>query len=169
MTWIKPTVLSLICLLAACKSVNYSFSGVSIDCTKEPTLSVKMFADNSEGGPATLSQNFTEQVREYYQNNTCLALTPYNGDYQLQGSIVGYNISPQAPTGNEQAALMRLTITVKVDYMAPEEGASFEGKKFSFFSDYPQDQNLASIEEQLIAEITEQIILDMFNATVATW
>lgn len=166
---IRAVLAALLFGLGGCKVVNYSFSGVTIDCTKEPTMSVETFVDNSEGGPASLSQDFTEALREYYQSNTCLALTNFNADYQINGSIIGYNLSPQAPSGEEQALLMRLTITVKVDYLSPSEENSFEGKTFSFFADYPQDADFSAIEAQLVDEITEQLLLDIFNQTVATW
>ena len=49
-----------------------------------------------------------------------------------------------------------------------EEEKSFE-KSFSFFENFPAEQNVQDVEQDLIPRIFEQITLDIFNATVADW
>jgi hypothetical protein len=46
---------------------------------------------------------------------------------------------------------------------------SFKDKTFSFYKDFPSDQNLADVEEQYTKQIFERIINDIFNASVANW
>lgn len=155
----------------------YSFTGATLS-PEMKTLSVQTFFDEAGNGPPTLSINFTESVKEYFQRNTSLALIPNEGDLQLEGSIVRYDLSPLAPTstGNINfpdagvAALQRLTITVKVVYVnLVDETKNFD-QNFSFYADYdPQATDFNSVEAQLVDEIFEQIILDIFNATIADW
>jgi hypothetical protein len=154
----------------------YSFSGIAIDYDKIQTISIQRFYDEANGGPPNLAQLFTEKTRDYYQQNTQLTLESSNGDLQLSGSITGYNFSPVAPvtsgsnTQPDVAGLQRLTIRVQVNYVnVVEPEASFE-RSFSFYDDYnPDTQALSSVEDELIENITEQIIYDIFNATVANW
>jgi hypothetical protein len=155
----------------------YSFTGATLSPEIE-TISIQVFYDEVGAGPPTLSNNFTEQIKEYYQRNTGLTLVDGLGDLQLEGSIVEYRITPIAPTasGNlnfenaDIAGLQRLTIGLNVVYVNTiDESQSFE-QRFSFYADYdPQLQTLSSIEDELIDEIFEQIILDIFNATIANW
>ena len=43
-------------------------------------------------------------------------------------------------------------------------------KKFSFFKDFNQNtEELSSNEQEFLEEIFDQIILDIFNASVANW
>jgi hypothetical protein len=99
-----------------------------------------------------------------------------NGDLQIEGLITGYRVAPiQVTASNSQgiadgASAQRLTITVKVTYVnTKDETFNFQNKSFSFYADDPSNAPLTSIEEQLIDEITDQIIVDIFNATVANW
>ena len=69
------------------------------------------------------------------------------------------------------AALQRLTITVRVTYINTQDDSfDFDNKNFSFYADYdPEKQDFNSIEAQLVEEIYDAIVLDIFNATVANW
>jgi hypothetical protein len=160
----------------------YSFTGISIDYSKIKTISIANFPDESQndltsvGGPSNMSQLFTEMLRDYFQRNTQLSLVPANGDLQIEGEIRSYRVSPQAviASGNEalpdEAGLMRLTIGVKIIYTNTVEDGFDLNKDFSFFADYdPQRTNLQAEEPRLIDIIFNQIIIDIFNATVATW
>ncbi|MEQ8245961.1 LptE family protein [Fulvivirga sp.] len=150
----------------------YSFTGVAI--TAE-TISIQTFYNDAEGGPPDLSQTFTNKLRDYYQQNTNLTLVNEDGELQLEGAVTGYRITPVAPTAGRDneaglSALTRLTITIKASYVNTTDDAfNFENKSFSFYSDYDSNQNLTTVENQLIEEIYDQIILDIFNASVANW
>jgi len=93
----------------------------------------------------------------------------------MEGNIVNYRLTPVAPSasGSDQsrdvANLTRLTITINVEYINLEnEDFSFK-KSFSQFSDFNSELGLSAVESQLIDEIFELIILDIFNASVANW
>lgn len=146
----------------------YSFTGVNIDA-RVKSISVSQFNDRTANGPANLSITFSEDLREYYQRNTNLAVMRENGDLQLSGYIRGYTTAPVASTGNDIAAKMRLTISVMVNYTNTfDDKENFE-REFAYYADYDQSQTLEQVEEQLIEEITDQIFLNIFNATVADW
>lgn len=151
----------------------YSFTGTTITAK---TISIQTFYNDANNGPANLAVLLTDQLRDYYQQNTSLSLVQDGGELQVEGSVTGYRLSPVAPSAasnaqtNDQANLTRLTITVKVSYVNLEDQEqSFNNKNFSFYADFDNDQGLTSVENQLIQEIYDQIILDIFNATVANW
>lgn len=146
----------------------YSFTGTSLSPDIK-TISVDLFADKTGTGPPDLSQTFSEKTREYYQNNTKLSLVPYDGDLQLSGAIIRYDVTPIAATANEVASKSRLTITVAVEYANMVEDDKDFKKDFSFYAEFDQSENLANVEQGLIDQITDQIILEIFNATVADW
>ena len=156
----------------------YSFTGANISPDVK-TISIQKFYDEVGTGPPNLSQLFTEKIRDYYQQNTSLSIIDTEGDLQVEGSIVGYNLAPMAPRASgsnnfedaDIAALQRLTITVKVTYINTQDDAfDFESQNFSFYSDYdPERQDFNSIEADLVEEIYDAIVLDIFNATVANW
>ncbi|WP_041779735.1 LptE family protein [Belliella baltica] len=157
-------------------SVSYSFTGTNINYDLTKTFSVENFFNDSGGGPANMEQQFTESLKDFYQRNTQLELVRSNGDIQLSGSITRYNLTPQAtvtstdPNSPDRAGQMRLTIVVEVEYinMAVEEENL--KRSFSFFRDYdPRTTSVLQVESVLIEEIFENIIQDVFTATVANW
>ena len=94
----------------------------------------------------------------------------------MDGEITDYRLTPISPvaTGDpnqiNSAASTRLTITVKVTYVNTlDDAMSFKDKSFSFYKDFPNEQNLADVEEAYIKEIFQRIINDIFNASVANW
>lgn len=167
----------IICLLPAFLGGCgvYSFTGANISPDIK-TISIQNFYDDSGEGPANLSQILTEDVRDYFQQNTNLSLVQEEGDLQLEGSITGYRLSPVAPTatGNDlqtnEAGLTRLTITVHAVYVNTQDDTFNFDQNFSFYADFdPRVTTLQQEEDRLIEEIFEAIVFDIFNASVANW
>lgn len=149
----------------------YSFTGASVSPDTK-TISILNFDDRSASGPTFLAQAFSEKAREYFQRNSSLALVNREGDLNLEGSIIQYNLSPVAPVGSqgvERAAQTRLTIGVKVKFTNSKNSKQNFDQTFSFFQDFDQSKSFASVERELIETISDQIILDIFNKSLANW
>lgn len=122
-----------------------------------------------------MSVLFTEAIKDYYQQNTSLTLVDDNGDLQLDGYIADYTISPVSATSSGNAGeadfstQSRITITVHCSYINTQDDEFDFDRKFSFFVDYNANTDLASQEQAFVEEIFDQIILDIFNASVANW
>jgi hypothetical protein len=151
----------------------YSLSGAA---TTAKTIQVDQFYNNTDLGPANLGQNFTNKLKDYYQQNSSLKVVPENGELLIEGTLVQYAVAPLAPVAGTsasqptQAALTRLTIGVRVNYVDNKEPKnSFKDKTFSFYADFPNEQNLVDVQEELEKKIFNQIFLDLFNATIANW
>lgn len=151
----------------SCK-VGYSFSGASIS-PEVKTFTVKFFSKTASLGPASLSQTFTEKLKDKFISQTNLALADKNGDLTFEGSITNYTVAPISIQTNEIAAQNRLTITVNVKFTnLKDEKQNFEST-FSRYADFESSKNLAAIEDQLITEINEQLVDDIFNKAVINW
>lgn len=168
--------LGLVFLLFQSCSIKYSFTGTNINYDLVKTFSVDNFFNDSGGGPANMEQRFTEAIKEYYQRNTSLELIRSNGDLQFMGAISSYTLSPQAvvssgdPNLPDRAGLMRLTIGIEVEYINMTNEEENLKQRFSFFQDYDsRTTTILDVENQLVEEIFENIIQDIFTATVANW
>jgi hypothetical protein len=168
------TSLLIIIALAALQGCGiYSMSGIA---TSAKTIQVDPFFNNTDLGPANLGVIFTNKLKEYYQQNSNLQVAGENGELQIEGVITGYTLTPVSPvsSGNviqpDAAALTRLTITVRANYIDTiEPKNSFKDKSFSFYADFPNTQDLTAARESLERRIFDQIMLDIFNVTVANW
>jgi len=162
-------VLFSLLLMKSCK-VGYSFSGASI-APDVKTVSIKTFQNVAPLAQPTLSQTFTEALKDIFITQTNLTLVEKGGDLQFEGKITGYSISPVAIQGNQSstASLNRLSITVLVKFInTKDEKQNFE-QSFTRFADFDASLNLASVENELIKNINSQLSQDIFNRAVTNW
>jgi hypothetical protein len=146
----------------------YSFKGASLDPNLK-TIQISNIRMETAGGPANLSLAINEKLKEYFQRNTSLKINNKNPDLQIEGSIIGYELTPQAPTGDDKAGLNRLTLTIQFRLINRlDEDKNFE-QEFSFYQDFPQNQTLPQVEKELIPKLVDQIILDLFNKIAGDW
>lgn len=164
----KHYVLLIILALGFSGCGIYSFTGVSISAEAK-TISIGYFNNTAALNEPTLSQLFTDGLRDYFASQTSLDLIDRDGDLDIKGTIIDYNTRPMAITGNDKAALNRLTIRVKVTFINYfDEAKDFE-TTFTQYADYDSSEDLLDVQDQLIAEITEALIEDIFNKAVVNW
>jgi hypothetical protein len=157
----------IVLFLPACK-MHYGFSGATIP-PEAKTVSVQYFQNQASLAPPTLSQTFTEALRDRLSSQTRLGLVNKGGDLNFDGSITGYSTNPIAIQSTDLAALNRLTITVTVKYTCSfDEKKNFE-QSFSRFADYTSSQSLTAVEQELIQTINDQLTLDIFNRALNDW
>ena len=151
----------------SCK-ITYSFTGVAIN-PQIKTVSIQYFDNRAPLVQATLSQVFTDALRDKIQGQTSLNLVTGYGDVDFSGEIKNYETRPQAITGSETAALNRLSITVRVKFEnAVEPDKNFD-TSFTRYEDYDSSKDLSSVEDELIKLIIENIIEDIFNKAFVNW
>lgn len=154
------------CLLTSCGV--YSFSGASIPAEAK-TVSVQYFPNNAQLVNPLLSNTLTNALNDMFVNQTTLQSVAQNGDLAIEGEITGYVTSPIAITGNQTAAMNRLTVTVNVRFTNKyEESKNFE-QKFSQYQDYPSNQDLNAVQDALVEQIVEDLCQDIFNKAVVNW
>jgi hypothetical protein len=156
-------LLILISGLFSCKiSMNAGDAG------NAKTISIAFFPNNASLVQPTLSQAFTEDLRNFFQSQSRLSLIPRSGDLQIQGSITDYRVTPVG-VSNTAAASNRLSISVQVVFTNRlDETKDFE-QTFTRFADFPSSQNLSSVETELIKEINSQLSQDIFNKALINW
>lgn len=163
-----PLNLLLMLLSSVISSCSLTFTGASIPAEAK-TISVSLFPNKAELVQPTLSQSFTETLRNKFSSQTSLSLVPRNGDLHLEGEITGYSTEPVAITGAQQAALIRLKITVSVRFVNKYSPKDDFETTFSRYEDYSSSQNLGSVELDLISRINEALVDDIFNKAVVNW
>lgn len=170
MKFFKHIILALVVGLIffpSCK-VSYSFSGTNIPIDIE-TFSVQYFPNRAPIVQAQLSQLFTDALKDKIEGQSRLEMVTGFGDVDFSGEIKNYETRPMAITGDETAAMNRLTVSIRVKYtntFNPDE--SFD-TQFSHYEDYKSSQNLSDVEDELIGLIVENILEDIFNKAFVNW
>jgi len=158
--------LSAMVLAQGC-GVKYGFTGGSIPEGMK-TYTVEFFENTAPIVYPTLSQSFTEALKERIRSQSSLSQVTNDGDAIFEGRITGYAITPAAvEAGTDRAALSRLSITVSVKYtntIKPED--DFE-QPFTRFKDFAG--TVTAQEESLIREINQMLTEDIYNRAFANW
>ena len=139
---------------SGCKT-TVSLSGATIP-PEAKTISVGFFTNNTTLGAPSLSQRFTEKLRDVVSQQTNLALIKQNGDLQFEGYISDYNVSP-------------ITISVNVKYTNKFEVSKNFEQTFTRFKDVASDINISVAEPELVTEIYRQLTEDIFNRAFNNW
>lgn len=154
-------------IMPSCK-MSYSFTGANLSPLVK-TYTVYYFPNRARLINPTLSQTFTEGLREKLQRQTSLNELQENGDIEFEGQITGYEVRPMSIQKDDLAAQNRLTVSVKLKYTnnkAPEE--NFE-RSFSAYEDFDSNLSISDIEDELSSLIVIKLTEDIFNATIANW
>jgi len=153
--------------LTSCR-VSYSFTGASIS-PEVKTVSIQYFQNLAPLVNPSLSNYFTEELKNKFVSQTNLNIINEYGDLQFSGQIVGYTFAPIAIQGNEVAAKNRLTITVKVKFENAKDDKFNYDKSFTQFEDFDSNVNFTQVEGELVRLIVEKLIDEIFNNAVANW
>lgn len=169
----KYTLLKTILCLLLVQSCTVSLINRSIDYDVLKTFNVDQFGVRAPNAPPTIGQQFSEQLKRRVLNNTKLTYVQEerNGDILFSGDIVGYNIEALAPQANQTVALQRLSIQINIQYknIPIKDGSKDWTQTFSRFANFSAEQELSSVENQLITEIYDQIMDDVFNKAFSGW
>ncbi len=158
----------LLFTLSSVLSCKYSFKGISIS-ENTKNFYIAPFGNNAAGGPASLGQTFRELLRNRVRRDTRLSETEIDPHIEFTGYINSFRIEQIAPQPGEFSAANELTITVFIEFTNNlNEEASFS-KSYSENAQFPSDQDLLSIQDELIDEIYTIILEKVFNDAFTNW
>lgn len=169
--FLRLVIVALISLISiSCGyKVTYNLSGGSIP-PEAKTFSVAYFPNNAPMVAPTLSNVLTEGLRDKFSRQTRLQQVEEGGDFAFEGEITNYTSTTASVSSGDYALQNRLTITVKVNFQnAVDQTLSFNGKSFSAYADYDSSQLLVDVQDQLIEEICEDLINDIYMAAAGNW
>ena len=165
-------VMVLLLFIAAGCSITYSLSGASISPDVKSVF-VDYFRNRSKVINPTLSQTFTEAMKDKFVNEIGLSLHSDQGDLEFSGEITGYDVRPlsvqKSESGMDFASMNRLTITVKVIFVNNKDHDQDFNTSFSAYFDWNSTKTINQIENEAVQVITTQLIDDIFNKSVANW
>ena len=146
----------------------YSFSGTSIQ-PDVYTVNIHYFEYKALRVNPTLSNDLTEALKDQFRRLTRLEQVDENGDLDIVGEITGYDVKAMGITANEVAAQNRLTVNVKIYFTNNKYPEDNLEQSFSAYADFDATQSLDAVESTICEDIIDQLVEDIFNATVAQW
>lgn len=155
-------------ILVSC-SVSYRFNGASIDYTKTKTIQIADFPIRSSYVWAPMGSIFNNQLKDIFANHTRLIQVRRDGDLKIEGEITQYSQRNKAVTAEGTSAQAELSMTVNVRFTNNANHSEDFERQFTATSTFETTQSLNSVQEDLVTQMVEDIVDQIFNATVANW
>lgn len=165
--------LLILVTLAAC-AVSYRFTGTNIDYNKVKTMVIQDFVNQAPLVYPPLALNLNDQLQNYFTRNTKLNFINAGGDLQLEGEIVRYDLSPLSVQESKEgvgllASMTRLTMAVKIRFIDNTNPSLDKEETVSAYRDFDSSRSLDEVQDQLNAELIEEIVDQIFNTTLSNW
>ncbi|MEL6388981.1 MAG: LPS assembly lipoprotein LptE [Bacteroidota bacterium] len=164
----------LFCAVVLCSGC-YSLKGISIPATIS-TFYIDQFQNSVSNAPPDVGQRFSEEFRDVVLQNTRLTYDEQIPDIEFTGAISSFTVQSVAPERSTDgdvvsfgSSLNRLNISVRVEYVNNLDVDDAWKQSFSFFQDFENDQDLAQVQDDLIEEIFDQILQDIFTKAFTNW
>lgn len=155
-------------LLFSC-TISYKFTGASIDYNVTKTLYLGRFVNQAPLVYPPLETRFNEEMQDKFTKNTRLQMVEQNGDLEIEGEIVRYELTPLAVQEDAFASETRLTMTVRMRYRNNKVQGQDKEETISANRVFSSNVLFDTVQDQLIEELSKDIIDQIFNSTMANW
>ncbi|MDR2816269.1 MAG: LPS assembly lipoprotein LptE [Proteiniphilum sp.] len=116
-----------------------------------------------------LEQRFNEEMKDMFTRNTRLQLVNQNGDMEIEGEIVGYELTPMAVQEDAFASETKLTMTVRMRFRNNKTDVPDIEERISANRTFSSSEVFDSVQDQLLNELIDEIVDQIFNATMSNW
>ena len=165
----RPLLLLLLALFVTACTVSYRFNGASIDYTTTKTIQIDNVPIRSAYLWAQMQSIFQNRITEVYLNQTKLRQVKKNGDLQLAGEIVAFDQFNKSISSEGYSSQVQLKMTVNVRFVNNKKHTDDFERQFTATSEFDASQQLNAVQEELVTQMTKDIVDQIFNATVANW
>lgn len=153
-------------------SVSSSFKpGGSGGDIAASSILIPLLDNNAAQGPTSLSIDFTEVLRDYFQSNSKLIVnSDLPSDLELSGTIENLSTRQiQNNIENGTSTQSELTVQISISYVDNNDEEQNLNKSFSQSLPYDADLTLEEATDEFLPEILDLLAQDIFNSTVARW
>lgn len=147
----------------------YSFTGAALP-EHLNTVAVPLVEDRAPGAVPDLDRALTDALIDRFADRTRLRLEPDDGsaDLVVRATIERYQVDPVAVTGQERAALNRLTVALAVQAEDRVRSQDRVRRTFTASADYDPAAGPAG-EAEAAARVVERLADDVFTAASSDW
>ena len=164
----KGILLLLAFMLVGC-TISYKFNGASINYDIIKTISIDNFPNRAVYQWGPMESMFNNALSDKYASQTKLQQVNSGGDLTLSGEISAYDQINKSISSDGYSSMMQLKMTVKVKFENAKNPSEDFERQFSASREFDASQQLADVQDELVTQIIDEIVEQIFNATVANW
>ena len=155
-------------LMQGC-TISYKLNQASIDYTTTKTFSVEPFTNRASYQWAPMAPMFNTTLTDKYNDQTKLRQVKRDGDLALSGEITSYDQTNKSISADGYSSMVQLKMTVRVKYSNRNKREDDFERTFSSSREYDSSQQLSSVQEELVQQMIDDIVDQVFNQTVGKW
>jgi hypothetical protein len=106
---------------------------------------------------------------DMFTRNTRLQLVQQNADMEIEGEIVGYQLTPLAVQADAFASETRLTMSVRMRFRNNKTNDPPIEETISANRTFSSNTVFDTVQDELMRQLIEEIVDQIFNSTMANW
>ena len=162
-------VLSSALMFQGCK-ISYQLNQASIDYNTTKSITIETFANRAAYQWAPMAPMFNNSLSDIFNKQTKLKQVKRDGDLHISGEITSYDQTNKSISADGYSSMVQLRMTVKAKFTNNKDHKyDFDNKNFSSTREYDSSQQLSAVQEELVQQMVDDIVDQIFNATVANW
>ena len=161
-------VLTISFAVSGC-SIKYRLNGASIDYNLIKTITIEAFTNRAAYQWAPMAPMFNTSLSDIYNNQTKLRQVKRDGDLVLSGEITSYDQTNKSISADGYSSMVQLKMSVTVKFRNNKNHNDDFDKSFTASREYDASQQLSAVQEELVQQMIDDIVDQVFNATVANW
>ena len=161
-------ILASLILMSGC-SVSYKLNGASIDYNTIKTITIETITNRAAYQWAPMAPMFSTSISDIYNRQTKLRQVKRDGDLVLSGEITSYDQTNKSVAADGYSSMVQLKMTVKIKFTNNKRHEDDFDRSFSASREYDSSQQLSAVQEELVQQMIDDIVDQVFNATVANW
>lgn len=165
----RGLLLVMLLLVADGCTVSYKFNGASINYDIIKSISIDNFPNRAVYQWGPMETMFNNALSDIYVNQTKLRQVNRGGDLSLSGEITAYDQINKSISSDGYSSMMQLKMSVNVRFENTKNHSEDFERQFSASREFDASQQLGDVQEELVTQMIDEIVEQIFNATVANW
>jgi len=163
---IKYSLISIgiILFLSGC----YSFKGISIP-DNISSYNIPYIEITTPDAPPSINTDLQDKLIQKINSETRLAFSAGSPDVVFLAAISGYSVRSIGANSENSVDANQLNISVKVEYTDSTNEENNWKQNFSQQRQFPAGTDLLSVQDQLVGEIFDDLVEDIFNKAFTNW
>ncbi len=155
---------TLVMLLQAC----YSFKGITIP-ENISSYNVPYIEITTGDAPPSINTDLQEKLIQKINRESRLTFATSGADVTFNTTIRAYSVRSIGVNSENSVDANQLEISVQVEYVDALDEENNWKQSFSQQRQFPTGTDLLSVQDQLVDEIFDDLVEDIFNKAFTIW
>lgn len=156
--------LVIITIIQSC----YSFKGISIP-ENINTYNIPFIEITTADAPPSINTDLQEKLIQKINRESRLTFATSQPDVIFNTIISAYSVRSIGVNSENSVDANQLEISVRVEYMDSKDEENNWKQSFSQQRQFPTGTDLLSVQDQLVDEIFDDLVEDIFNKAFTNW